>query len=599
MPPHDFFSELKRRKVYRVGVAYLAVALAALEGAGMVFPTLGLGPGVYNGLVVVCLLGFPLALALAWTFDVTGGEIRRTEPLPEGSAPPTAPDRWGRLKAALVGAGFVGVVWIGVQAWQPLTGTEETAVPVAEPTLAVLPLEDFSPGGDQGYLADGLHEEILHQLAQLSGIRLTSRTSSSFMRGVEPGDAADALGVRYVLEGSVRTASDSVLLTVQLIDSHTDEHIWSEVLGGRFVLDGLFDLQRRLAEGVAIALRGTLASDLDVELGEPPTTSLEAYNELLRALHRENQFTTDALWAAADHYERAIELDPEFGRAHARLAMLLAILNNYGNVTQGELFPRIREHADLAMRYAPDDPASRKAKVSYVWPVEWNWEEARRLFEESVELDPHYVEGLWGLAEWHAVIADDPDRGLEYIQDALRVDPLSPQVHSVRWWILYNARRFEAAVSPMETILAITPDNEEAAMHLVSTLALAGRLEESRRLLEEWLPRLSSPRPPRLVPDLARAGDTVTARQVLSDAVARKAGGGSVPASGIAAGYAVLGDVEEALDWLERSFEEEGGVYYLRNPDWDNVANEPRFQVLWDRVGLVGRHPMAEPAEEE
>jgi TolB-like protein len=178
-----------------------------------------------------------LALALAWTFDVTKSGIRRTEPLAPGAAATAGPDRGVRLKAALVGAGFVGVVWLGVQAWGPLGGAVDTGVPMDNPTLAVLPLADFSSDGDQAYLADGLHEDILHQLAQLSGVRLISRRSSSFMRGVPAGEAAEALGVRYVLEGSVRMAQDSLILTAQLIDALNDEHIWSEALGRRFGLE--------------------------------------------------------------------------------------------------------------------------------------------------------------------------------------------------------------------------------------------------------------------------------------------------------------------------------------------------------------------------
>ncbi len=591
--PSDFFSELKRRKVYRVGAAYLAVTFAVLEGADMVFPTLGLGPRVFNVLVLVILLGFPLSIVLAWTFDVTAEGVRRTSPLSPGRGPAPASDRFVRLKAAMVGAGFVGVVWLGVRAWHPLGPPPDTGVPVEEPTLAVLPLADLSPGGDQAYLADGLHEEILHQLAQVPGIRLTSRTSSSFMRGVPPEEAAASLGVRYVLESSVRMAQDSLLLTIQLIDTFTDEHIWSEELGRRYTLAGLFDLQRVLAQRVAAALTGTLAFTSTMDEGAPPTTSLEAYNEFLRGLYRESQFDIDGMWAAVDHYERALQLDPEFGRVHGKLALLLAMLNNYGGVTQGELFPRIREHADLAVRLAPENPASYLAKIAYVWPMEWDWEQARTLYEEALALDPDYVDAIWGLAEWYGVIAGETERGLELIQRAFRVDPFSPTLHVVRWWILFNGRRFDEGIADLEAVLAVDPSNQEAALDLVTTLALAGRQPEARERMEALLPTIPTPRNPTLVAHLARAGDTVTATEVLQAAVARKASGGSVPASGIAAGYAVLGDTGKAMDWLERCFSEEGGIYYLRSPDWDNVAADPRFQAIWDRVGLTGEHPAA------
>ena len=268
--------------MYRAGAAYLAVAFALVEGASLVFPTFGLGPGVFNALVLVSVMGFPVALGLAWTFDLSGRGIQRTGPAPIGSGP-GAPDRWGRAKAALVGAGFVGIAWLGVRLWQPLGEGPVTGVPVEEPVLAVLPFDDFSPAGDQAYFTDGLHEELLHQLAMLRGVRLTSRTSVSHFRG-SPATAkaiGDSLGARYVLEGSVRQSPDSVQLTVQLIDALTDDHLWSESYTRSMSLEGLFDLQRTLATRVAGSLGGTLAAGTGQTGGKAPTSNLEAYHAYL------------------------------------------------------------------------------------------------------------------------------------------------------------------------------------------------------------------------------------------------------------------------------------------------------------------------------
>ncbi len=598
--PTDFFSELKRRKVYRVSAAYLAVAFAALEGADLVFPVLGFGPGVFNALVILSLLGFPVAVGLAWTFDVTESGIQRTGPPTGGGPTISAPDRWVRLKAALLGAGFVAVVWMGARAWQPVTETEtgNNGVPVEKPTLAVLPLTDLSPDADQAYLADGLHEEILHRLAQLPGTRLTSRTSSMFMRGVAGEVAGDSLGVRYVLEGSIRMAGDSILLTVQLIDALTDEHLWSEVMGGRFELAELFGLQRALAMKVAASLHGTLAAESDFEGYGPPTRSLEAYNEFLRGVYLTNQFDVDSWWQAVDHFERALQLDPEFGRAHARMASILAYLNNYGGVTQGELFGRMRSHGEAAMRYAPNEPRSQLAQMAWVWPQEFAWEEARSIIERALELDPNHVDALWYLAEWYGVIAGNTDRGLELMAEAFRLDPFSPSLHIVRGWVLFNGRRFNEAAEDYAAVVAVDPSNGAAALSLISSLALAGRREEAGERFDAMASTLPRPWRPTMAAHAARVGEVELAREILEAAIDRKESGGSVPASGIAVGYAVLGEVDLALDWLERGFEEEGGIYYLRSPDWDNLAAEPRFQALWDRVGLYGEHPALASARE-
>ena len=548
-------------------------------------------------MVLASLLGFPLAIILAWTFDVTGGGIRRTAPA-QSTPGSVTPDRWARPKAALVGAGFMVIVWSGVRLWKPLGQDADTGVPVDAPVLAVLPFDDLSPEGDQAYFADGLHEELLHQLAMLRGVRLTSRTSVSHFRG-SPATAeviADSLGARYVLEGSVRRSPDSVQVTVQLIDAPTDEHLWSESYTRAMSLEGLFDLQRALATRLARSLGGTLAAGTGYVLGEAPTSSLEAYQAYLRGLHHWAQFDIENIRAAVDDLGLAVELDPEFGRAHGKLAMLYAVLNNFGGGIQGEYFPRMREHAELAIRYSPDHPERHMAALSIHWPIEWDWEAARTDLENALALDPDYFDARWALAEWYGVIAGNTERGLEIVQEAARLDPFSTTPLNVRAWIYSNGQRYAEAAEDYRQLHELNPSQGEFAINMASHLALAGRREEARQVLQEMLPQIPSPRPVTLAVHLARTGDTVMAREIISEAASRREAGGSVAASGLAAAYAAVGETELALDWLETSFDQEGGIYYLRSPDWNPLRGHPRFQAIWDRVGLPGDPPEAPPS---
>lgn len=569
-----------------MGAAYLAIAIGGLEGASNVFPVLGFGPTVFNVLVVLSLLGFPIAVGLAWTFDITESGIERTDPGGPGAPMSSTGDRWVRLKAALVGAGFVAVIWVGIRLWQPLGAEGLPPIPTGEPVLAVLSFDDFSPGGDQAYFADGLHEEVLHRLARVSGLRLTSRTSATHFKDspLTATAIADSLGADYVLEGSIRSDSESLILTVQLIDAATDAHIWSEAITRAWTLDGILDLQRTLATRVASALGGTLGE----RVARVPTRSLEAYNAYLRGIYHQNLFDTENWWVAVDHYERAVALDPDFGLAHARLAMQLAILNNYGLRTQGELFPRIREHAETAVRLLPDEPGAHMAMMAVHWPIEWDWEAARSDAENALELDPNLVDALWALGEWHGVIAGNTDLGLEYLRRAAELDPYATRVQGMRMWVLMNGRRWDEAVEEGRAILATEPGNMNIVLSLVACLTLAGRPDEARAVFDPLLEAVPAPRPVVFATYAAWAGEDDVAREILRSAVALKESGGSVPASGIASAYSVLEEVDEALDWLERSFEQEGGIYYLRHADWDNVAEDPRFQALWERVGLKG-----------
>ena len=579
--------------MYRVGAAYLAVAFAVLEGADLAFPALGLGPGLYNLLVLGSLLGFPLAVALAWTFDVTGGTIRRTTPM-EATGISTEPDRWVRLKAALVGAGFVAVLFLGIRLWQgPAMGDGGGGVPTERPVLAVLPFQDLSPGGDQEYFADGLHEELLHQLATLQGLGLVSRTSVMHFRGSlsKVGDIADSLGATYVLEGSVRRAVDSVRITVQLIPAESDEHLWSESYTRALSMDGLFDLQRTLAMRVARSLGGTLATRQPEPPKNAPTRSLGAYNAFLRGLHHWNTMSRESWEAAEDDFQQAITLDPEFGQAHAMLAMTFVIQNNSGIRRRGELFPLIREHTTLAMRYAPERAESHLAQASVHYSLEWDWEAARREFETAAALDPGREDWMWALAEWHGIVAGETERALEIVDDALRLNPFGAPAGSLRAAVLHFGRRYAEAAEEYRKLRAVDPANPTNTMNLVSNLALAGQMEEARQLMAEALPRIRRTYGPTLAVHLVRVGELEEARSVYEEVAARRAAGASISASGMAAAALAVGNGEDALTWLERAFEEEGGIYTLRDPLWDPIRGNPRFQVLWDRVGLPGAPP--------
>lgn len=526
-----------------------------------------------------------------------GGDVVTASPRPGVTRKPARTGRGtGRLVRSLLGAvGLVAVVgggaWVLTQATSRGGEGQAGTVPGEEPVLAILPFDDYSPGHDQAYFVDGLHEELLHQLATLRGFRLTSRTSTDHFRGSSATTSAiaDSLGARFILEGSVRRTADSVQVTAQLIDGPTDVHLWSESVTRPLNLDALFDLQRVLATRIARSLGGTLGVGTGTLAAQAPTTSLEAYHAYLRGLHQASQFSMEGMESSLREFQRAVALDPHFGLAHARVALTLTILNNFGARVQGESFPEIREHAELAMKYAPDNPASHMAMTMIHWPQEWDWEAARGDLEAALALDPDYNEAKWMLAEWYGVIAGDTDRGLELIREAERMDPFSVTLPSVRAWILLIGHRYPEAVTEYRHIVTMAPEDPAAAIELAAVLPFAGRDEEARQLLAELLDRIPAPRPLNLAVALARAGMEDEARSIVTDALALKESGGGVAASALASAYATLGEKETALDWLERSFDEEGGIYYLRSPDWDPLRDEPRFQRIWERLGLPDR----------
>jgi len=569
------------------------VLFGGLQGADLVFPALGLAPHAFNAVVLAGLLGFPLAVALAWMFDVTPQGIRRTAPVDPGERVDPRGDRWARLKAALVGAGFMAVVWYGVHVMQRPVAEGGAEIPTQRPVLAVLPFQDLSPGQDQAYLADGLHEELLHQLAVIRGVELRSRTSVMHFRGSPSavGAIADSLGARYILEGSVREAGDSIRVTVQLIDAATDEHLWSESYNRALSLEGLFNLEGALASRVAGSLVGTLATAQRQRLGRIPTTSLEAYNLYLRGLYHLHQFSPDGVAAADEDLARAIALDPDFGRAWASRALANVILNNLGVRPSSETFPVVREGAERAMALAPDEPETHMAMSAVRWTLEWDWAAAREHLEAALRLDPDFVDAHLALAEWHGVVAGETDLGMREVNIVLRIDPFSPWVAAMEGYVPYVGRRYEDAERAYRRRLEIAPDDALMGFNLALALVGMGRRDDALRVMDGFLEGVPVPLRGPVVQVYAEAGRMDQARAVLAEMRAMRDGGGPVGALNIAMGYATVGEVDEAFEWLERCFRDEGGTYFLRDPIFDPLRGDPRFQVYWDEVGLPGELP--------
>jgi class 3 adenylate cyclase/TolB-like protein/Flp pilus assembly protein TadD len=572
----------KQRKVVQWTVAYFAVAWLSLEFFDLVAEQFMWPIWVRQGATVLLLFGLLITLVLAWHHGERGRQKVGAGEL--------------ALLATLL-ALAAGSVWLlskgPANEVSSDAGGGLATVPLDKPVLAVLPFADLSPGGDQAYFADGLHEELLQQLSILRGLRLNSRTSVAHFRG-SPATVraiADSLGARYVMEGSVRRAGDSVRVTVQLIDAAVDEHIWSETYDARLALDEIFGVQTSIAEGVAGSLGGTLAAGASSRLGRAPTSSLDAYNLYLRALYHWHQFTAEGLEAGVGDLERAITIDPQFGRAHGMLGLLTIVMRNWGMRSAEEAFPVVRREAEIAMRLAPDEQESRMAQVAVYWTLEWDWEAARRELEATLELDPSAPEARWALAEWHGVIAGDTERGLREIEIARRLDPFSQLLEQLEAWVLMVGGRWNEAAEVLGRLHRADPDDVSATASLATALAATGRGEEAEALLAGVAPRVQDQFRVGLVTAYAELGEVEVAREHMARAIAFRESGGWIPASTLAMGLAAIGETGSALDWLERSFREEGGDWMLRDPGYDPLRSEPRFQALWDEVGLPGAEP--------
>jgi len=357
---NNFITELRRRNIFRIAGVYAVVSWILMQVVSVMTPALNLPDWVDSFFAVVLIIGFPIALLLAWAFEMTPEGMKRTEGV---SGENSIAAKTGRKLdfAILGGLVLVGALVISSQftsqngARRDPDSVGAKAGTFAGQSIAVLPFEDFSPDKDQAYFADGIAEELLNVLARVEGLRVASRTSAfSFKeREASISEIAKALNVEHILEGSVRKAGDTLRITAQLIDTNTDEHLWSETYDRPLTAENIFVIQDEISAAIVLELNGRL--DLLPETSNRPTQSTEAYEAYLKGKEAYGPRTPDGIADSLDWLGRAVTLDPDFAVAHAKLSRAYALANEYAGLEQDHAEFRSQTHMDRAMMLAPQN----------------------------------------------------------------------------------------------------------------------------------------------------------------------------------------------------------------------------------------------------
>jgi TolB-like protein/Flp pilus assembly protein TadD len=438
--------ELSRRKVIRVAIAYPIVGWLLIQVAGGTFGPLGLPAWSTTLVIVLVVLGYPLALILAWAFDITPHGVRRTQ------APP------------------------------------------AENSIAVLPFLDLSPERDQGYFCEGMAEEIINALTHVRGINVASRTSSfKFLNA--PMDAREIgtqLRVRRILEGSVRKAGEKLRVTAQLIDVDNGFHRWSK----RFdrSLNDVFAIQDEIASEVMRALEVTLSPAEQKAVSErllPPPANLEAYDYYLRGRQFFYRFNGKSLAFAVEMFERAIDVSPGYAQAHAGLADTLSF--RYMFVARNEETGRLAlEHARKALELAPE-LAEAHASEGLALLLQRKYQTAEQSFRKAIELNPDLYEAHYFYARALVQQGRFEDAAAEFLR-AAEVDPdeyqarlLLPTVYESLGRPRDKVESARRGIAAAREHLKCHPDDVRAMYLLAGALVVVGEPDQGRELAEKAL----------------------------------------------------------------------------------------------------------------
>src|SRR5262245_44627759 len=346
----SFLGELKRRNVVRVAILYAIVGWLVLQVAALVIPALGIPDWAVSLAVVLVALGFPIALILAWAYELTPGGIKRTHEVARHQSITRLTGR--KLDFLIIGVLAAVLMFVLAKDYVARQGAAVSTVaapPTAGPetaTIAVLPFIDMSPAKDQEYLTDGMSEELLNALAKVEGFRVAARTSAFAFKGRSEDlrEVGRKLGVENILEGSIRKQGDRIRVTAQLVKAQDGLHLWSETYDRK--LDDVFAIEDEIAQQVVGAIRRALGNPVDNTVTaasdvQPPTSSTEAYIHYLRGQHRLRDRSRQGMEAALGEFERAVELDPRFALAHVGIANSLLLQSSYRQRSLSDLQARV------------------------------------------------------------------------------------------------------------------------------------------------------------------------------------------------------------------------------------------------------------------
>jgi TolB-like protein/DNA-binding winged helix-turn-helix (wHTH) protein/Tfp pilus assembly protein PilF len=455
-------------------------------------------------------------------------------------------------------------------------------------SLAVLPLESLSNDASQDYFADGMTDELISDLGQISALRVISRTSvMAYKRARKPlPQIARELNVDAVVEGTVLRSGDRVRITAQLIEASTDKHLWSESYEGE--LRDTLALQNQVARAIADQIRINVNPQERAALKTVKVVNPEAYESYLKGRYFWNKRAADGLKVALAYFNQAIEEDPKYAQAYSGLADTYALLGDwqYAVMTPKEALPKAKAAAIKALEL---DSALGEAHNSLAFCLDgfdWDFDAAGREFRRAIELNPGYATAHHWYS-WHLALVGNFDEAIVEMRKAENLDPLSLIINADLAELLVLAHAYDESIRQSRKTIEMDP-NFALAHNQLGQAYLEKQMPGDAVAELEKAVQLSGGSPT-VIANLARAyaasGKRAEALKLLSDLKKRRSPGYS-RASEIAVIYASLGDSDQAMNWLERSYEERFNPGVLLRPGFDPLRKDPRFEDLVRRIGL-------------
>ncbi len=548
MNPKTFFAELKRRRVYSVAIAYLVGGWALAQGIAQVLPVFDIPNWVVRLVVLLIVLGFPVALVLSWFFDLTRYGIVRTPDLDTPS---------------------INIVQ---------SAPTSSEVDSGDKSIAVLPFNDLSAAKDHAYFGEGIAEELLGALAKVDGLRVAARRSSFWFkdREAELGEIASKLNVGHVLEGSVRRDGNRVRVTAELIDACDGFTIWSETYERE--MHGIFALQDEITRSIVDTLKLKLAIS-----PTPPSRSTDAYDAYLEGLFYSDKNTEPELRKSLEFFEQALEQDPTFSRAWTGIAKAWLWLAD-AHVPPLEAYSKVRDAAVRALELDDEEAEAHVYLAETKRILDWDLDGAEAEFNRAVAIDPNSTPSNYFIAALYAA-RGDRDKALTFLRRADKIDPASLWVSNFACELYRYFGLYDEAITAGERALQLDPTFAHyGEPSLAALYREMGRFDDAIALYEKA--RQFTGRPGfGLAITYARMNRRKEALEALNGAVE---GWGYRPGDGIAHVHVTLGEHDDAIRELEHACEQRSSSLHGVGiaPEFVPLRSDKRFKSILRRIGL-------------
>jgi TolB-like protein/Tfp pilus assembly protein PilF len=484
----SFFTELKRRNVYKVAVAYAVVAWLLIQAASILFPTYEAPPWVMKVFIAAVAAAFPVALVIAWAFELTPEGLKRTE-----DVTPNEKRLLSRRKfiALVVVIALLAASLLAFQMLRPQSSIRLTTTSVDNKSIAVLPFASLSEDKGNAYFADGIQDEILTRLSKIGALKVISRTSTQQYQS-KPGNLAEIakqLGVAHILEGSVQKAGESVRVNVQLIKADTDSHLWAETYDRK--LTDIFAVESEVAQRIADSLETKLSGGEKAAINHVGTQNTAAYDAFLRGVALRSSQAPEDNERLIQFMRQAVALDPKYAEAWSGLAFAEGLKFLQGTRTDAQRAV-VQEAAETAARLDPDRGYGHAAMGMYLYYCLQDYDAAWLELKQAAEQAPNQpiiIQALGLVKRRQGQFDESVDLQLQ----AGQLDPLNEDIWINIAWSYRGMRRFSDAIAMFDRAQSVAPNDQSIVWRRAETeFAAGGDLAKAAQVIEKLHPAFAS-----------------------------------------------------------------------------------------------------------